>query len=275
MFVPTPSDAEGSCLLLAAALARGELDQLGDGNSLSRFEEKLAMIKGPVQSRSWTHGKPRGMSSRPSLRTYVSTCIEHQVSIVELLLQPEQVAIQAGQSFFASKSIAAEVRIRHPAEVLEQVREALSVELSVSITQQIRPLRDLAGSLGVSEGYVRHHFSSEVKTYQSHRRTASALLARGRERRAKELATEMLRSGRIQTNTLKELEAEVAALANCSISAARRAMADATKRAQIDATWRSQALVATGEKARGKYNKETRGQVARMALMLLCERPLR
>jgi hypothetical protein len=226
-FAPNPSDAEASCLLLAAALARGELDELGDGNSLFRFEEKLGLIKGPVLSRSWTNGKPRRLSTRPSLRTYVSTCLECQVSIIDLLVHPEQTAIQAGRSFFASKSIVAEVRIRHPAEVLQQVREALSMELGAPRTQQVRPLRDLAGSLGVSEGYVRHHFSSEVKVYQSHRTTASAHLARNRERRAKECATEMLRVGRNQTHTLKELEAEIAELADCSIPVARRALAKA------------------------------------------------
>lgn len=270
-FAPNPSDAEASCLLLAAALARGELDELGDGNSLFRFEEKLALIKGPVQSRSWTHGKPRRLSTRPSLRTYVANCIEHQVSIIEMLLDPEKSAIQAGQSFFASKSIAAEARIRHPEDVLQQVREALSMEKNVPRTQQIQRLREFASSLGVSEGYVRHHFGSEVKAYQSHRLAAAMHLTATRQRRSRVLAREMLSAGRSHAHTLKALEVEIAELADCSISMARRAIAEATKRSEIEATCSSKAMPEGTEKVRGRYSEETRRRGARMAMELTRE----
>jgi hypothetical protein len=228
-FAPNPPDAEQSCLQLAGAIARAELQNLGDGNSLHRFEEKISLIVGPVRSSSWSSGKIRKPTTRPTLRTYVSKCLEHSVSIIELLNHPERAAIHAGKSFFASKAMPAEVRIRHPDEVLAQVRDGLLTTMEVPRTEQIPRLRDFAGAHGVSEGYVRHHFASEVRAYQAHRVSASTHLTMESSKRAARVARVLISSSSPKLRTLKELEAEIAKDAKCSVPVARRALAEATK----------------------------------------------
>lgn len=169
---------EGDCHALVAAISAGELDQIGI-DPFYEFEKVLMQIFRPlghlVTEISAISGSARSMKKRvnPSLKTMLKKCFAAGVSLADVLRDPEGAAKCSGQLFFDRYEIPAEARPRHDDEVREEVETVMRGYLAKPRSEPIPGLRQVASSLGVSVGYIRHNFDELVKPYQAHRWAAN------------------------------------------------------------------------------------------------------
>lgn len=173
-----PDFGESDCIALIGAIACGALDNI-DAHPFDRYEESLRKILSPVASLvagiSEISGAARANGSivRPTLKTMLKKSFASGVPLIQILSDPVGAASAAGQLVFDRADIPIEARPRHPKEVREEVEKAFSEMLAKARGEMIPRLRDLARTVGVSEGYVRHRFPDLVRKYQSRRRAAN------------------------------------------------------------------------------------------------------
>ena len=163
---------------IVAAIARGE-QILRDANAFHTFQDALFSIVSPVAtivagvSRISGSARACGAEVKPSLGTMLRKAHAAGVTVLQILGDPKGAATAAGQLIYDHNAIAATAKIRHPSEVVEDVRNAMLAQLENVRSVRITRLAELANCCGVSEGYVRYHLPALVKRYQSHRMAAN------------------------------------------------------------------------------------------------------
>ena len=172
-----PCFGESDLCEVVQAIASGRVTEV-DPNLLETFQGSLDSILSPlagvVKEVAAISGSARanGRAVKPNLRSLLRKAHAAGVPLLHLVEDPIGAALSAGQLFFDLNMISAIARIRHPKEIVQEVEAALLSQLRNARTQQIPRLSEVAGTCGVSEGFVRHHCPDIVKRYQSHRLSA-------------------------------------------------------------------------------------------------------
>lgn len=226
-----PSLGEHDLSELVTAVAHGGPALAGD-NPFHAFQRALDSILSPVASIVASVAPVSGMARvrkaevKPTLRTMLRRAQAAGVTTLQILEDPEGAATVAGQLIFDRNAISATARIRHPKQVIGDVRRAMEAELEKPRSEQIPRISALANRCGVSEGYVRYRLPTLLATYQRHRKAAAVSSANASRGRCKAILNDPARvakylaRGRVSHRGAKLLSAD----ANCSVTIARLAI---------------------------------------------------
>jgi hypothetical protein len=229
--MPEPPLGERDLSELVEAIANGE-QVVRNATAFHTFQSALFSIVSPVAfvvagvAAISGSAKARGAVVKPSLGTMLRKAQAAGVTVLQILEDPEGAATAAGQLIFDRNAIAAKARIRHPSEIVEDVRNAMLAQLEKPRSEQIRRLAELANSCGVSEGYVRYHLPALVKRYQSHRMAASISGTRSCLARCKAILEDQRHIERYWScgQTKRKLAKLLANDAECTVRVARLAI---------------------------------------------------
>ena len=173
-----PSLGEKDLCELVAAISCGRITNVHP-DVVQQFQDALNAIVSPVarivKGVAKISGRARATSTavKPGMGTLLRKTHAAGVSLLYLFEDPKGAALVAGQLIFDQNMIAARARIRHPKEIVQEIKDALRAHLKKPRTRQIPRLKEVAGKCAVSVGYVRHHCPSLVRRYQSHRLAAN------------------------------------------------------------------------------------------------------
>jgi hypothetical protein len=229
--MPEPPLGERDLGELVEAIASGE-QVVHDAAAFHTFQSALFSIVSPVATtvaavaRISGSAKALGVVVKPTLGTMLRKAQAAGVTVLQILEDPEGAATAAGQLIFDRNAIAAKARIRHPHEVVEDVRNAMLAQLEEPRSVQIRRLAELANCCGVSEGYVRYHLPALVKRYQSHRMAANVAGMNSSFARCKTLLEDQRHIERYWScgQTKRKLAKLLASDAECTVRVARIAI---------------------------------------------------
>lgn len=229
--MPEPPLGERDLSDLVEAIASGE-QVVRDANAFHTFQSALFSIVSPVATivagvaKISGSAKARGAVVKPTLGTMLRKAQAAGVTVLQILEDPEGAATAAGQLIFDRNAIAAKAKIRHPSEIVEDVRNAMLAALELPRTKQILRLSTLANRCGVSEGFVRYHLPKLVKRYQRHRQVASVLATCARQSRCRAILgdQEQLAKYLERAHTLRKLAKLLATDTECSVRMVRYAI---------------------------------------------------
>jgi hypothetical protein len=227
---PAPAPALGErdlCELVAVISSGGPL--ISGSNPFHAFQRALTSIVSPlapIVSRVATvngSARARNAEVKPTLRTMLRRAHAAGVTVLQVLVDPEGAAAAAGQLIFDQNAVAATARVRHTAEVVAEVRQAMKLELKKPHSKQIPQIKKLASRCGVSEGFIRHRLPQLLKRYQRHRRAASISLTNSRRWRCWACLNDPAQAVNYlaRAKTLREAVQRLATDADCPIALAR------------------------------------------------------
>lgn len=223
-----PSLGERDLCELVAAISCGRITNVRP-DVIQQFQDALNAIVSPVAgivkgvARISGSARASGAAVKPGMGTLLRKAHAAGVSLLHLFEDPRGAALVAGQLIFDQNMIAARARIRHPKEIVQEIKNALRAHLKKPRTQQIPRLNEVADMCGVSVGYVRHHCSSLVKRYQHHRVSANIYQTIATTNRC----IRVLRSIEFQQKTrhlrgnIKKLAFQLSVDAQCGVRMAR------------------------------------------------------
>lgn len=225
---PRPSLGERDLSELVETISNGGPAIHGE-NPFHAFQRALDSILSPVASLVASvapvsgQARARKAEVKPTLRTMLRRAQAAGVTILQILEDPEGGATVAGQLVFDRSAITATARVRHPQQVMEDVRKAMEAELAKPRTQQTPRISDLANRCGVSQGYIRYRLPELFRQYQSHRLAASVSLTNIRLAKCRALLADprgiaaYIKRGR----TIRKMAELLAVDADCPVSVAR------------------------------------------------------
>lgn len=225
---PEPALGERDLCELVHAISRGG-PRIAGCNPFHAFQRALTSIVSPlapiVSTVARVNGSARAQDAevKPTLRTMLRRAHAAGVTVLQVLEDPVGAATAAGQLIFDQHAVAATARLRHPEEVVAEVRQAMKLELKKPNSEQIPQIKTLANSCGVSEGFVRHHFPQMIKRYQRHRKVAAASLVNAGRTRCLTFLNDPAQAAKYlaRAKTLREAVKWLATDANCSVNMAR------------------------------------------------------
>lgn len=223
-----PSLGERDLCEVVAAISCGRVTNVAP-DVVEQFQNALGAIVAPVArsvkgiAKISGRSRAKGVAVKPGLRTLLRKAHAGGVSLLYLLEEPKSAALAAGQLIFDQNMIAARARIRHPKEIVQEIKAVLRAHLKKPRTQQVPSLEEVVEMCGVSQGYARYHCASLVERYQSHRKSANIYQSLATMDRCKKV----LRSVEFQERThhlrgnIKKLALQLSIDAQCGLRMAR------------------------------------------------------
>ena len=169
-----PAFGEKGCVELVDAIADGSLDVV-DTHAFETFDAELEGLLSPLRFRTAKIARRRRSHAKPTLYTMFKRAAACGLSVVDMLLDPRMAARVAGEFEFLQAELPTTAKPRRPPEAAAIVAGEMDRLIKSEKQTEIPSLKELARSLGVSEGFIRHHHPSLVQQYAKARMRFTAM----------------------------------------------------------------------------------------------------